>query len=475
MSIPHSQHQQYPTIIALAKKLEKLLSGAILNDAYTLSSDELVLVFQLPSNIFFTFKIVQQYQSCFLFFEEGKPEKISNAQACFDAIIGKAIQQVKHHIGNRSFTFIVDANEQLVFKMYDGLVNVLLFTDGKVTDVFRERITNDWNLSPADFTKNPAVEEDDHVGKFYLYKRNHIHPLYFSITKQPDNLLFESDDVTQTLNEFSKVCLNHYRFASTKQQLLSKYIAEANKLEVLLQKTKQGLESKQTETSSEEIANIIMANMHLIPLKAKQVELFDFYHQKQLVVKLKEDMNPQQNAAYYYRKHKNGNLEVNLLKQKLQSSEERLFVIQKLISDIEKASSYRELKPFLPKEKEKKQIAMPFRQFECDGFLIWVGKSAANNDELTLRHSHKNDLWLHAKDVTGSHVLVKWKAGKEFSKKVIERAAQLAAYYSKLKGSGWVPVSYTLKKFVRKPKGSEPGQVIVDKEEVVMVEPKVTE
>jgi predicted ribosome quality control (RQC) complex YloA/Tae2 family protein len=287
--------------------------------------------------------------------------------------------------------------------------------------------------------------------------------------------LFESDDVTQTLNEFSKVCLNHYRFASTKQQLLSKYIAEANKLEVLLQKTKQGLESKQTETSSEEIANIIMANMHLIPAKAKQVELFDFYHQKQLVVKLKEDMNPQQNAAYYYRKHKNGNLEVNLLKQKLQTSEERLFVIQKLISDIEKASTYRELKPFLPKEKEKKQIAMPFRQFECDGFLIWVGKSAANNDELTLRHSHKNDLWLHAKDVTGSHVLVKWKAGKEFPKKVIERAAQLAAYYSKLKGSGWVPVSYTLKKFVRKPKGSEPGQVLVDKEEVVMVEPKVSE
>jgi predicted ribosome quality control (RQC) complex YloA/Tae2 family protein len=118
---------------------------------------------------------------------------------------------------------------------------------------------------------------------------------------------------------------------------------------------------------------------------------------------------------------------------------------------------------------------MPFRQFECDGFLIWVGKSAANNDELTLRHSHKNDLWLHAKDVTGSHVLVKWKAGKEFPKKVIERAAQLAAYYSKLKGSGWVPVSYTLKKFVRKPKGSEPGQVLVDKEEVVMVEPKVSE
>lgn len=75
MSIPHSQHQQYPTIIALAKKLEKLLSGAILNDAYTLSSDELVLVFQLPSNIFLPLKLFNNTNHVFYFLKKVNPKK----------------------------------------------------------------------------------------------------------------------------------------------------------------------------------------------------------------------------------------------------------------------------------------------------------------------------------------------------------------------------------------------------------------
>ncbi|MES2778682.1 MAG: NFACT RNA binding domain-containing protein [Bacteroidota bacterium] len=474
MSIPNSQHQQYPVIVALSQKLSKLLVGAILVDAYTLSKEELVLVFQLRSKSCFTVKIVQQFQSCFLFFEDDRPEKISNAQLCFESILNKPITRVEQHPGNRSFSLHIAENYQLVFKMYEGLVNVLLFTDEKVTDMFRESIVKDWELSLNSFTTKGTAEEIG-ANHFFVYKREHMHPFYLTVSKQPDTLVFETSDVLEVLNEFSKICLNHYRFATGKQQLLSKYAAERNRLKGLVDKTQKGLSDKQTETTAEEIANIIMANMHAIAPKSTQVELFDFYHNKNIMVKLKQEMNAQQNAAYYYRKHKNGNIELVQLQQKLKTSEERLIVLDQLLSDIEKAQLYRELKPYLPKEKEKKQIALPFRQFEYEGFLIWVGKSAANNDELTIRHSHKNDLWLHAKDVTGSHVLVKWKAGKEFPKKVIERAAQLAAYYSKLKGSGLVPVSYTLKKFVRKPKGAEPGQVMIDKEEVLMVEPKLAE
>lgn len=474
MSIPNSQHQQYPVIVALSKKLSKLVVGAVLVDAYTLSKEELVLVFQPKSGRFFTLKIVQQFQSCFVFSEDDKPERISNAQPCFEDVLNKHIFSVEQHPGNRSFALPITQNSQLVFKMYDGLVNVLLFTDGKVTDMFRESITKDWELSLDAFSTKGNAEQAT-ANHFYIYKREHAHPFYLSISNKPDELVFQSDDVLEVLNEFSKVCLNYYRFANSKQQLLRKYTSEHNRLKVLLHKSQQGLANKQTETTSEEIANIIMANMHAITPKSKQVELFDFYHNKQLLITLKEELNAQQNAAYYYRKHKNGNIELQQLQQKITTSEERLVVLDRLISAIGNAQQYRELKPYLPKEKEKKQVALPFRQFEYEGFLIWVGKSAANNDELTIRHSHKNDLWLHAKDVTGSHVLLKWKAGKEFTKKVIERAAQLAAYYSKLKGSGLVPVSYTQKKFVRKPKGSEPGQVIIDKEEVLMVEPKVAE
>jgi predicted ribosome quality control (RQC) complex YloA/Tae2 family protein len=82
-------------------------------------------------------------------------------------------------------------------------------------------------------------------------------------------------------------------------------------------------------------------------------------------------------------------------------------------------------------------------------------------------------MWLHAKDVAGSHVVIKHIAGKAFTKEILEFAGALAAYYSKLKGSNLVPVTYTFKKFVRKPKGFEPGQVLVEKEEVMLVKPEL--
>ena len=122
---------------------------------------------------------------------------------------------------------------------------------------------------------------------------------------------------------------------------------------------------------------------------------------------------------------------------------------------------------------KKQEMVFPFKRFVVQDFEIWVGKNAANNDILTQKYSHKNDLWLHAKGVTGSHTIIKHKAGKLIPSQVLTIAAQIAAYYSKHKGNTLAPVCYTLKKFVRKPKGFEPGQVVMDREEVIMVEPKL--
>jgi predicted ribosome quality control (RQC) complex YloA/Tae2 family protein len=102
-----------------------------------------------------------------------------------------------------------------------------------------------------------------------------------------------------------------------------------------------------------------------------------------------------------------------------------------------------------------------------------VGKNARNNDELTLKFAHKDDLWLHAKGVSGSHIVIKHKANLSFPEPLIQYAASLAAYYSSAAGSEWVPVLYTPKKYVRKPKGAHAGQVSVEREEVVLVQPKL--
>jgi predicted ribosome quality control (RQC) complex YloA/Tae2 family protein len=123
-------------------------------------------------------------------------------------------------------------------------------------------------------------------------------------------------------------------------------------------------------------------------------------------------------------------------------------------------------------KKEKQEIVLPYHAVEFNGYHIWIGKNAKANDILTLKYAFKEDLWLHAKDVPGSHVVIKYKAGKNFPKDVIERGAQLAAYYSKRKNETLCPVAVTSKKFVRKRKGDPAGAVVVEREEVIMVEPK---
>lgn len=106
------------------------------------------------------------------------------------------------------------------------------------------------------------------------------------------------------------------------------------------------------------------------------------------------------------------------------------------------------------------------------GFEAWIGKSARDNAELITRHTRPHDLWLHARDVTGSHVVIRRPAkNTQIPKEAIERAARYAAHFSKARTSGLVPVQVTERKFVRPVKGGAPGLVRVDREEVLLVEP----
>jgi predicted ribosome quality control (RQC) complex YloA/Tae2 family protein len=117
--------------------------------------------------------------------------------------------------------------------------------------------------------------------------------------------------------------------------------------------------------------------------------------------------------------------------------------------------------------------APPFRVFTVEGgFQVWAGKDSRNNDLLTMKHARPNDLWFHARGSGGSHVVLRMGSGKgEVSKRAIEQAAAIAAYYSKMKSSKLVPVAMTQRKYVRKPRGAPAGTVAVEREKVLLVEP----
>ncbi len=114
----------------------------------------------------------------------------------------------------------------------------------------------------------------------------------------------------------------------------------------------------------------------------------------------------------------------------------------------------------------------PYRSYRSStGLEIRVGRGAAANDALTFRESSPNDVWLHARDAAGAHVVLRWQKDENPPARALEEAAVLAAWHSKSRGSALVPVDWTRRKYVRRAKGGVPGAVIVQRSRTIMVRP----
>lgn len=474
MALKGSFHQHYHFIRQLAGALQQRLTGAVLNDAFSLSKQELVLLF-MHNGSPFVIKVIAKFHAGFFLFEDTPYIKGSNAQACFEGLYEQKVKAVETHQYNRSFALVFDNGARLIFKCYDALINVVEVEDAGVNDVFRESIQNDWVYNEAEFTvsdqdiinKLDAVNVQE--GTFYIYKNASEYNL--ALNETGAELILRTNNALEASSVFARYQLNVATFQQAKLSRIATLEGELKKYRLQIKLSEQSIKQLAHESPFEETGHLIMANLHALKLGQKEAELFNFYTNKTIKVKLKQDLSAADNAAYYYRKAKNKKIELEQMEQKLLSMRQKLVRNEELLQQVQQAVNNKQLKPL--QLSKKQQEVFPFKKFIFRGFEIWVGKNAANNDLLTQKYAHKNDLWLHAKGVSGSHTIIKHKAGKPFSNDVITYAAQVAAYYSKNKGNALAAVTYTLKKFVRKPKGSEPGQVVVDREEVIMVEPKL--
>ena len=128
----------------------------------------------------------------------------------------------------------------------------------------------------------------------------------------------------------------------------------------------------------------------------------------------------------------------------------------------------------LPALKKSKNSVKTYRRFEVHpNWFVLVGRNNKENDEITFRVAGPEDLWFHAQNVSGSHVILKSQGGKENNppRQVLELTAGIAAFYSKSRHSGLVPVIYTRRKHVRKPRKAPPGTVICEREKTIFAEP----
>ena len=114
-------------------------------------------------------------------------------------------------------------------------------------------------------------------------------------------------------------------------------------------------------------------------------------------------------------------------------------------------------------------------QYKIDEkYDVFIGRDSKSNDYLSIKFANQNDYWFHARGLPGSHVVLRVENTKEgIPKDIIKKAASLAAFYSKAKTASAAPVSYTFSKFVHKKKGMEPGKVLLQKENTLLVKPEI--
>ncbi|WP_460938495.1 NFACT RNA binding domain-containing protein [Spirosoma humi] len=295
----------------------------------------------------------------------------------------------------------------------------------------------------------------------------------------------EYSDPIEAANRFFVALNGLTMFELEKANLLRLIEKRRKRAEGQIDISMQRLMQRDEGASHEEIGHILMANLHEIPSTAsvkspERLTLYDFYRDRPIEIKLKPDLSPQKNAENFYRKAKNEKLEEQHLNDQITAREAELIRIKQQREDLSHIQNLKELRKYIKQHNmlsegilaSTGEVAALFKEVTYEGFRILIGRNAKNNDLLTQRYTYKDDLWLHARDVSGSHVVVKYKAGKTFPKSVIERAAELAAWYSKRRTDSLCPVIVTPKKYVRKPKGLAEGQVLVEKEDVVLVVPK---
>lgn len=231
-------------------------------------------------------------------------------------------------------------------------------------------------------------------------------------------------------------------------------------------------------------ADLINANLYALRKGAPFYDLPNYYDEnKTLRVPANPALSPSQNAQRYYKEyHKTFNKE-KMLKQMLAQGEEELLYLESVLDMLSRAQQDRELQAIREElaaqgyvklaqgKKKTPNAALPPLQYRsADGYPILVGRNNKQNDQLSLHTADKTDLWFHAKNMPGAHVILRVQAQAVPDATLLE-AAILAAFYSKGSGSQKVPVDYTLVKNVKKPAGAKPGRVIYDHYQTLFVDP----
>lgn len=273
--------------------------------------------------------------------------------------------------------------------------------------------------------------------------------------------------------------------ANAAQNKIKQEISKRSKLE---KKLGQDLENHGDAEAWKRFGDLLLANLATAVREGDKVFVVDYYQDSTPTVEVEADENQTLTEAaekYFkrYTKARNAQTEISkrlaAVNEELENLSSKSLRLAQAIEEKDETfiADFLGLKieklPVKSKEKQSENFKGAKRYVSSEGFDILVGKGAKDNDFLTFRVAKSADLWLHAADYPGSHVVVKNPNRNEvIPQKTLLEAAELAAFFSQARSQGKVAVHYTQKKFVNKPKGAGAGLVSLASFKTILVKPK---
>lgn len=230
--------------------------------------------------------------------------------------------------------------------------------------------------------------------------------------------------------------------------------------------------------------DLISSNLYKLQKSGESVEVENFYDEAMPLVKIKMNpaLSPSQNAQKYYKLYRKACTAEKMLTVQVKQAQQELSYIDTVFEELSRAATERDLTEVraelieqgyirTPKERQKQPAQIgPMEYTSSDGFKILVGRNNRQNDKLTMKQANNNDIWLHTKNIPGSHTIIVTDGAKATETAIYE-AAMLAALHSRGRDSSHVPVDYTEVRNVSKPQGAKPGMVIYVNNKTINVTP----
>jgi predicted ribosome quality control (RQC) complex YloA/Tae2 family protein len=320
---------------------------------------------------------------------------------------------------------------------------------------------------------SPSIMLSGNKESFYLFPLEHLNAelkSFSSLSEMLDRFYFgkaERDRVKQQGNDIERFIIN-----------------EKEKNEKKIAKLQLTLKEAEKADQYQRYGELLTANLYAAKKGMKEIEVIDYYDEAggSVIITLDPRKTPSENAQKYFSKYQKAKNAASIVVEQIENAYEEITYFENLLQQVQAASpkDLQEIRDELVeggyiRERQKRNakknnnLKPVLDQFEAsDGTAIIVGKNNKQNDYLTNKLAARDDIWLHTKDIPGSHVVIR---SKEPSDDTVREAAALAAYFSKARNSSSVPVDFTKVRHVKKPSGAKPGFVIYDHQQTVYVTP----